>query len=57
MHVYDIAGHWDRMAEKTEHDFRFRHLPDTVMWPGMRQLPYPVQLLVTLELHVANKMC
>ena len=27
------------------------------MWPGMRQLPCPVQLLVVLELRQAEKMC
>ena len=57
MHVNCIARQWDRTAEKAKHNFRTQNLPDTVMWPGMRQLPCPVQLLVVLELQQAEKMC
>ncbi len=57
MHVNCIAQQWDQTAEKAEHNFRTQNLPDTVMWPGMRQLPCPVQLLVVLELRQAEKMC
>ncbi len=55
-HLANVAVQWDRKAEKTRADFRSLHLSDTVFFPGMRRLPYPVQLLVLKELQISNNM-
>lgn len=44
-HLSNIAVQWDRKAAKTASEFRSKHLSDTVYWPGMRKLPYPIQQL------------
>lgn len=36
-------------AGKTGSEFRSKHLSDTVHWPGMRKIPYPIQKLCRSE--------
>lgn len=44
-HLSNIAVQWDRRAAKIASEFRSKHLSDTVHWPGMQKLPYPIQKL------------
>jgi len=55
-HLANVAVQWDRKAAKKEAEFRTQHLSDTVFWPGMRKLPYPVQLLVFREKKGASQL-
>lgn len=44
-HLSNIAIQWDTKAAKTTCEFRSKLLSNTVHWPGMRKLPYPIQKL------------
>ena len=45
-HIANISHQYDLRATKKRLEFRTRHLSDTAFYPGMRKLPYPVQLLI-----------
>jgi len=55
-HLANIAAQWDRKAEKIRVEFRSLHLSDTVFWPEMQKLSYPVQQLILTEQHRSNEL-
>ncbi len=54
MHVHIIALEWDKKACKTEHEFRTKHIADTVHIPNIRRFPYPIQLILVQEMNKAE---
>ena len=55
-HLANVTHQWDLKARKTEADFRSKHLTDTVFFPGLSKLPYPVQKLIIGQLKAGNEL-
>ena len=55
-HLANTAYQWDIRALKAAADFRTVHLSDTVFFPGMRRLPYPVQRLLLRQMQRGNEL-